>query len=925
MLIINSATLLAQRFTVQGTVVDSVGAPLPSATVMLMNPRDSSLVNFAVTGIAGKFEIKAVEKGEYDVRISFVGFAPFSKRIGINDFTSAKVDLGILHMVPLSKELDEVIVTAEKAPVTVKRDTIEFNAGSFKTQANANVEDLLKKMPGIEVQTDGSIRAQGEQVQRVMVDGREFFGRDPKLATRNLPADAVEKVQVFDKKSDQAVFTGIDDGQREKTINLELKEEKRKGAFGTLMAGAGNEQRWQGRGSVNKFSKAQQLSFLGMANNINDQGFSIDDYMNFSGGMRQLAGGGNVRVEFSSDNDNGVPLNFGGRQNGVVTNYAGGINLNRDFSDKTKLTSSYFYNRLDQDVIQNTERINYLPNGTFNFDEDSRQSNVSDNHRINLALDHVLDSANTIRFTTNATYTGLSQTQQSQSATVNAEGLLQNKSERATATDASNANLNSSLLFRHRFPKKGRSLTTTLTLGVSDNTSEGDLIAANEFYRPDGVVLNDIHQINSQDTETQTYGASVSYTEPLGNRRYLEANYSYRGNLNSVNREVFNVESSQLIPDEDLSNQYKSNYQYNRPGLNFRMNRPKYNVTVGASYQVTTLYGELITQQATINRSFNNVLPAARFNYDFSSFKRLRFDYETSVQEPGIQQLQPVINNTDPLNISVGNPDLQPAYRHGINLNYTQFDPGRFIGFFAFANAAYTRNAIAYSQAVDQDFVRVTQPVNVDYSFNSSANVNLSFPVKRLNSRFSLGPSVTYNRNVNLLNGQENTANQYTAGGTFRYDYTLKDFLTVGLSANVSEQQTRYRFDEVQDQQFLNETYTAETNLNFWKHYAFNTNFQFFRYQSLTTGFEQSIPLLNLSVSRFILKAKSGEIKLGVVNLLDRSLSITQTANVNYLQQVTTNNLGRYFMLSFTYALNRQLNPTGPRPGGGGMRMIMRN
>lgn len=301
-LLLITGCAMAQKFIIKGTVTDSSRAAMPSATVMLMSAKDSSLVNFTVTDAQGGFELRNVSRGDYRVQITFVGFAPFSKSVLASDFVSPVVSVGELQLQPATKQLDEVLVMGEKAPVTVKRDTIEFNAGSFKTQANANVEDLLKKMPGIQVETDGSIRAQGEQVQRVMVDGREFFGRDPKLATRNLPADAVDKVQVFDKKSDQAVFTGIDDGQREKTINLELKEEKRNGAFGTLTAGGGTDSRWQGRASINKFGKGSQLSLLGMGNNVNEQGFSIDDYMNFSGGTRQvMGGGGSVRVQLSGE------------------------------------------------------------------------------------------------------------------------------------------------------------------------------------------------------------------------------------------------------------------------------------------------------------------------------------------------------------------------------------------------------------------------------------------------------------------------------------------------------------------------------------------------------------------------------------------------------------------------------------------------
>ncbi|MBL7851714.1 MAG: outer membrane beta-barrel protein [Cyclobacteriaceae bacterium] len=929
-LLLTALTSFGQRYSLKGQVSDTLKSGLPSATVMLLQQKDSSLVSFGSTDRQGMFELKNVARGDYQLKITFVGYAPAIRKISAAEFTGPVLDVGRLTMEPVSKELEELVVKGEKAPVTVKKDTIEFNAGSFKVKQNANVEDLLKKMPGIEVETDGSIRAQGEQVQRVMVDGREFFGRDPKLATRNLPADAIDKVQVYDKKSDQAVFTGIDDGQREKTINLELKEEKRNGAFGNMMAGAGTDDRFQARASINKFAKGEQLSFLGMGNNVNEQGFSMDDYMNFSGGSQQMmggGGGGRMSIQIDGNNSNGVPLNFGGRQNGILTNYAGGLNTNQDFGTKTKLNASYFYNNLNQNISQVLNRINYLPNGSYDFNQNSKQLNQSDNHRGNLVLDHAIDSANSLKFTASATLTHSEQSIQSVSQTYNINDALQNESIRDTYNKGTSSNLNSSLLYRHRFPKKGRTISATLSAGLSQTNSDGTLSSTNEFFTnvPEKKV---IEQTNTQKNENYSYGAQVSYTEPLGGRKYLEANYSIRTNRNDVIRDVYNVNGGAPVYNDTLSNRYNSNYLYSRPGLNLRVNRQKFNFTVGASYQNTRLKGDLTLRDTTIDRTFENILPVARFNYDFSSLKHLSFNYETNMQEPTIQQLQPVIDNTDPLNLSSGNPNLRPGYAHQFRLNYTQFDPASSIGFFAFINSTYTTNAIAYSQTVDpQTLVRLTVPVNVDYNLRISGNFNFGFPIRKINSRVSVGPNYTYNRGITLINLQENHSDSRTYGGTVRYDYTFKEILTLGLSANLSQNKTEYSFNTAQNQQYLNETYSSDLNINFLKNYSFNTSYDFYHYRSQTTGFDQTIPILNMSISRFLLKNNVGELKFAVVNALDKSLGVSQTATSNYLQQETMNNLGRYYMISFTYALNKQLNPMGGGRGGrrGGMRMMMNN
>ncbi|NOS56362.1 MAG: TonB-dependent receptor, partial [Cyclobacteriaceae bacterium] len=761
---------VAQKFSIKGQVTDSTKSALPSSTVMLLSQKDSTLVNFGVSDKTGLFEIKNVSVGDYFLKVTFVGYATYQKRISAVG-AGGDINVGSIKMIPQDRELEELVIKGEKAPVTVKRDTIEFNAGSFKVKANANVEDLLKKLPGVEVETDGTVRAQGEQVQRVMVDGREFFGRDPKLATRNLPADAVEKVQVFDKKSDQSIFTGIDDGQKEKTINLELKEEKRNGAFGNMMAGVGTDDRFQAKANINRFGKGKQLSFLGMGNNVNEQGFSFSDFLNFTGGSQQMmgggGGGGRVNIQLDGDNTNGVPLNFGGRQNGIMTNYAGGINFNRDLTKKAQLTSSYFYNRIDQDIRQGTDRINFLPNQpSYNFNENSIQSNLNDNHRVNLTLDQKIDSANSIKFTNNITYSESSQRSSTKSETRSNDNTLQNESERFNTNDQTSFNLNSSVLFRHRFAKKGRTLSTNLTLGISETDGKGNLNSTNEFYG-NNPRIQELTQRNTQTNNTQSYGGTLTYTEPLGGRKYLEANYSYRTNQNQVDRIVYNEKGGASTIDPFLSNIYNSNYIYSRPGVNFRMNRQKYNFAVGVGYQNTQLKGDLITQNAKINRSFENFLPVARFNYDFSNFKHLRFDYETSMQEPSIQQLQPAVINTDPLNISVGNPELRPGYAHNISANFTTFNPSKFINFFAFATAAYTTNAIANSQTVDPtNFVRTSKPVNVRDNLRINGNFNLGVPIRKLNSRFNIGPTFSITNGINLLNDLENRTKQQTVGGT---------------------------------------------------------------------------------------------------------------------------------------------------------------
>lgn len=924
-------TASAQKFSIKGSVSDTLNSPMPSATVMLLNPKDSSLMNFGVTNPTGAFEIKNVNKGTYQLKISFVGFATFTKNFSTPE-TGTVMELGRLKLQPQTTDLDAIVIQGEKNPVTVKRDTIEFNAGSFKTKANANVEDLLKKMPGIEVESDGTINAQGEQVQQVMVDGREFFGRDPKLATRNLPADAVEKVQVFDRKSDQATFTGIDDGSKTKTINLELKEEKRNAAFGSLMAGAGTEDRFTGKASINRFNKGSQVSFLGMGNNINEQGFSIGDVMNFSGGSQQMmgGGGGTMTVQIGGNNNSSVPMNFGSRQNGIMTNYAGGLNFNKDFNEKkTQLGGNYFYSWLEQDVDRDLFRFNNLENRSNNYTSNSRTLSQSESHRANLILDHKIDSANSIKLTSNLSYSDGEQSARSTAYTALLNGDTTNASNQITFSESLTKSLNNNLLWRHRFNKKGRTVSVNGLYNISDTENAGTLNSKN-FIK----ALNDtleIVQQNAQTTFNQTWGGSISFTEPLGNRKYLELNYNFRNNQNEVERNVDDIDpSGETAPNTTLSSNFGSNYIYHRPGINLRVNRLKYNYSFGVSYQSTRLKGEGLigTTPFKIDRPFENVLPVARFNYDFSTFKHLRLDYETSMQEPTINQLQPVIDNSNPINIYEGNPELKPSYLQTANLNFTTFDPAKFINFFAMAMIRYQTNAIINSQNTDPvTFIRTTKPVNVRDALTANLNLNYGFRLQKLLSRFNLGASASRNQAITMLDDQEYDINTESLGGTARYNFTFKEIFILDLSANIRNSTTKYDNDAFDDQRFINSTYTAETNITILKNWQLAADLNYFIYDSKTTDFKQSLPIMNIWLSRFLLKANAGEIKVGVSNLFDKSLGITQTAAQNYLQQERLNNLGRYFMVSFTYALNKQLNPMGGggRRPGGGMRMMIQN
>jgi hypothetical protein len=904
------SNLYAQKITIKGVVKDTANAPIVGATVLLLKPSDSTLILFAPTQEDGTFFLKLQDAEPVILKISAISFSDYVQKID----TKIGADLGTIIL--RDATLNEVQVIGEKNPITIKKDTLEFNAGSFKTRPNASVEELLKKMPGFEVDRDGNVKAQGQDVQKILVNGKEFFGNDPKMATKNLPADAIEKVQVFDKKSDQAVFSGIDDGQKTKTINLETKEKDKRRSFGKFMGGYGTDNRYEGRLNFNSFNKVNQLSLLGMGNNINQTGFSFGDYMDFIGMNNGGMGRGNMRSFNMEDvGMGGVPLNFGGRNMnsfGLLSNLAGGVNINQEISKNLEINGNYFLNSTNNVINKVQDRETFLPNNTFLASQTDNQQTQNYNHRLNLNIEYKIDTARSLKFTSNASYNQGNSNVTSFAQTIRDNNFLQNTNDRLNTNDNNGYNYNLNLLYRQRFRKKGRTFSTNLGASGSNQNQNGILNATNIFYNPNlPSVTLPLNQTNNQVNYANSYSIRSSFTEPLASKMFLEINHLYQINLNEVSRNVFDVVNDQRNINQQLTNAYTNTFDFNRIGTTFRLNNKKTNFSVGVSGQFSNLNGSF-SNNTPISKSFNNILPSARFRYSFKQTQNLNIDYDTEVRAPSVQQLQPVINNTDPLNISKGNPELRPEYTHRGSISYVTFDPISFSNFFLMSNINYTMNSIVNAQTITENLVRTTQPVNTRGNLNIFNNVNYGFRVKKFNSRMNISANMNYTRGLNLLNNQESFITQQTYGTNIRYDFEWGEKLDFNLRTNLSHQQTQYDFNANQNQTFFNEVHTGQVNIGVTPSILLSTEMNYMVYRSLTNNFYQELPMWNASISSYILKDNKGEIKFSVVNILDRNLGITQSAGVNYLQQERIVSLGRYMMVSFTYSLSKVSRKKNP-------------
>ena len=457
---------------VKGIAYDTISRKaVADATITVLVKNDSSLFTFGMTDNAGRFFLDNIPAGEYRLLITHVVYHNSNRLFTIGD-NNKQIDLGNVVMNGKTTILEEVIVANEAPPVTLIGDTVQYNAGSFKTQPNANVEQLLKKLPGVQVAKDGTIKAQGQTVRKVLVDGKEFFGNDPKMATKNLTADAVDKVQVYDKLSDQAQLTGFDDGSSEKTINLKLKKDKKKGAFGKIMGGAGTDDRFESRFNVNSFKGARQMSAIGMANNTNAEGFSFMDMMNFTGelGRMMKGGNGNININITADDPNAAMP--GGNDKGTRTIWGGGLNYNNIIGNKIDFTSNYFYNHYNPKTIAQIQRQYILPYSSYFYNQNSLSNNINNSHRLNVGFDYIIDSFHSLKISPSLGYQQTKSNSMSSYQQMGSDGRQSNNGYSNSITNRTGYNFRNDLLFRKKFRRRGRTFSPSLQTTL--NGSEGD-------------------------------------------------------------------------------------------------------------------------------------------------------------------------------------------------------------------------------------------------------------------------------------------------------------------------------------------------------------------------------------------------------------------------------------------------------------------
>ncbi|MDE2957307.1 MAG: TonB-dependent receptor [Bacteroidota bacterium] len=885
------------RFNVTGTVVDTSGTALPQATVVALTRADSVLTKFATSQNNGQFTLRRMTPGAYILQITFVGFQTIRHDF---DITDGDVAMGVVTMQELTAELDELVVSADHIPFVVKRDTLEYNANAFTTRPGDVVEDLLRRLPGIEVEPDGTIKAQGEEVENVLVDGKEFFAETPTVATKNLPADAVDRVQVYDKASDQAEFSGIDDGEEEKTIDLLLKDGAKRGVLGSLKGGLGGEHspvgRYRTSVSLHRFSPVLQSSLIGNASNTGQSGFGVGDLMSViqSGATMMLSSG--ILSNF----------NFGGESGGGFTeSINAGLNLSRDFGKRTWLRGSYFLNSLDREQDSYAQRHELAGRGAAaRWNQNGLSETRTLGHVVNLNGQLQISPGHEIRLRSSLAFTLTDALSTSAQQTWGAQNILRNGASRNYDTRNFNGGGSSSLTWRKKISDKGRTVVARGTLRLSDSDQTAELFSSTSLAGSGNVMTwQELQQEQEQYGRSATTEQRISLTEPLFDRVAMELFGEHTLTQREEDKHFFNVTDGARERDLRLSNAFERTYRYWRGGSQFSWKGSEDRFTLGLNLQRSELNGTAQTGVPDVKAHFTRVLPHLFYERALGDNRDIDFRYRARTREPSLRELQPYTDNQDPLRTYVGNPALTPETSHSLTAKFLSFDQWTQISVMAFTESRYTHNQIVPSRTIDGNFRQVVSAVNSAGGWTHSANVNFGTPIRPLHIAVTLDNRLTWSTGREFINDQQNDNSLLRNSASLRVRNRNQDILELNASARMTYNRVSYSLNQSLGREYINMEYSGTFAWHLTYDWTLEADVRYRTYDDGVFGGAQNMVLMNLSVSKLLMNERVS-LEFGVNDLLNQNLGVRFSNTATYVQEQRTETLGRYMMLRASWKLN---------------------
>lgn len=886
-------------------LLENTNEPVPQANIRVLRQSDSTFVTGKASEMDGKFSIP-VNNGSYIVHVSFIGFHDLYKNVSVSSSTPM-ANLGDLVMSADNILLSETVVTAKAPEIVVKGDTLEYNADSYKVTESAVVEDLLKKMPGVEIDSEGNITVNGKSISKILVDGEEFFSDDPKVASKNLPAKMVEKLQVLERRTEISQMTGFDDGEEENVINLTVRPGMKEGLFGNGFAGYGSKDRYEANAMVNYMRNNDQYTIIGGTNNTNNAGFSDLGTAMFGsmGGFGGRGGG------------------FGSRD-GITTSANIGGNFSKDFTKKFKLGGNVRYGYGDTEVTSEVFTQNILSAGNTLESERNTRNNISQNFHMDLRMEWKPDTSTTIIFRPNVSFYNNSRNETGNFNTIQQmTGDTINLGESVYMSEGDGNNLGGRLDMSRELGKKGRVLSAQISGNMSNSENSGSSESTTIYFRdqrPSDII--DQRFVNTNDNSS--WRGYLSYVEPIGKNNFLQLAYQYRQNNSESDRDTRTKDESgnYTVLDPTYSKRLENSFVRQELELNFRSVREKFDYMFGFSMQPSISHSKTFIGAQKIDdlkQDVINYAPMAQLNYRWSRNQNLRIRYFGNTDQPSVSQLSPVVDVSDPLNVSFGNPDLKPSFEHRLNINYRSSNPEKASSFNAFANAGYMTNDVVSLTATNVETGRKVRTYeNITGNWNANGRMVLNVPLKNIKfSIFSMS-FLSYNHTNGLtgtfvqtgdeisrddITPKKNLSKRMNVGEVLGLNYR-SDLFDLGIRGNFNYNKVRNSLEGQQNQEYLNYGGNANATIYLPLDFTIESDINYSTNSGYADGFQQNEWLWNASIQKTLFKQKNGTLRFKVYDILQQRSNINRSVTSNYIRDTTTNTLTSYFMVHFVYRFN---------------------
>lgn len=881
----------AQNFSVKGNIQEyGKTTAVPYANILILSLSDSSQVTGTISDIDGEFDLAAVREGDYLFKIQYLGYQNYYRTIEVNQ----NLDLGTISILEESTDLGEVVVAARRSSGSQRSDTTMYNADAFKTMKDASAQALIEKLPGV-TSEGGALQAQGENIAQILVDGKPFFGTDVQAALQNLPAEVIQSIEIFDQKSEKAQLSGFDDGVRLKTVNIITKANRRKGQFGKTTAGYGTDDRYLVGASINVFDEDQRITFSGLSNNIN-------------------------LLNYSSDAN---PQSDGRPQEGIVTTNILGMNYTDVWGEKIKVTGSYEFSKRKNVGIVNSFR-DFVTTDTSNqfYNEVAQDIRVNNEHQADLRLDYNPNAKNRILYIPR--FSARFETENSNFFGETSDGQnLINRIENQKTGNYEELDFFNRLLYSHQFDKPGRTFTLQTIFHKGWDTDRSDRTARNTFFENGTERLERIDQRTTRNRVGNRWETGVSFTEAIGEKSQLEIEYEIGNRANNSDQLISDVEGGDFETgitalDTALSNTFQSDYLTQEMELGYQYQSEKFKFQTEVQYQNAKLDNrQQFPREFDLERRFTAILPTFRTEYKFSQTTNIQLDYDTETNEPQIRQLQPVIDNLNPLQLRTGNPNLDQSYNHQFRLRFRSQNPDTDKSWFLYAQSSLINNFISNSSLIASEPIEIqdgiilekgsqlNRPVNLDGYREFRSWLSYGMPLDFIKSKLNINAGLSLNRRPGQVNDQLGFNNSQRLSTGFSLGSSISEQIDFNIWSRSSFNRVENTLNSNLNNQFFQQRFRANFNWIIWKGIIYRLDLNHQINTGLSDGFNANFTLMNMSIGKQIFANQRGEISLMVYDLLGQNANVSRNISETFIEDVQTNVLQRYFMVSFTYNLRR--------------------